>query len=76
MSNTTLLIHYTGNVGYSADQVEGRQTLGDILEAIQDAVDEYGADAEVVLCQGNNGRGANYGRLANVLEMITLDGEE
>lgn len=66
-----LLMHYSGNLGYGADQVNG-QTLGEMLEAIQEAIDEYGEDAEVVLCQGNNGRGANYGRLANVLEMFEL----
>lgn len=66
-----LLMHYSGNLGYADDQVNG-QTLGEILEAIQDAIDEYGEDTEVVLYQGNNGRGANYGRLANVLEMFEL----
>lgn len=66
-----LLMHFSGNLGYGPDQVTGT-TLGELLEAIQDAVDEYGEDAEVVLCQGNNGRGANYGRLANPLEMIEL----
>jgi hypothetical protein len=70
-----LLMHYSGNLGYAADQVHG-QTLGEILEAVQLAIDEYGEDAEVVLYQGNNYRGANYGRTASALEMFELAEDE
>lgn len=52
-----------GNLGYGADQIERPMSLGDLLEAVQEAVDEWGEDAEVVLHQQNNQYGANYGRI-------------
>ena len=53
-----------GNLAYGAAQIENPLTLSDLLEQVQEAIDEWGEDAEVVLYQSNNGRGANYGRLA------------
>lgn len=56
-------INVEGNLGYSPDQIESRITLGDLLEQVQEAIEEWGEDAEVVLHQMNNRYGASYGRL-------------
>lgn len=58
-----VLIGHQGNLGYAPDQIDTSFTLGDLLEAVQEAVEEWGEDAIVVTHQTNNGRGANYGSL-------------
>jgi len=76
---TKVLIRAESNLGYAADDVEGNSvTLGGLLEAIQDAVTEWGEDAQVVLFQTNNQYGANYGRLAQyeLFEAVEDDDEE
>lgn len=57
------LLNVESNLGYGADQVRG-MTLGELLEAVQTAVDEWGEDTEVVLHQTNNRYGANYGTIS------------
>lgn len=57
------LLNVESNLGYGADQVQG-MTLGELLEAVQTAVDEWGEDTEVVLHQTNNRYGANYGTIS------------
>lgn len=56
-------MNHEGNRGYGADQIESPMTLAELLEQVQEAVTEWGEDAEVVTFQSNNGRGANFGRL-------------
>lgn len=56
-------LNVEGNLGYGTDQVQG-MTLGCLLEAVQEAVAEWGEDTEVVLHQTNNQYGANFGRIA------------
>lgn len=51
------------NLGYAPDQIDQTITLADLLNQVQSAINEWGADAEVVLHQTNNAYGANYGRL-------------
>lgn len=65
MSETTrVLLRAEGNLGYAADQVEGSvMTLADLLAEVEQAICEWGEDAEVVLHQTNNQYGANYGKL-------------
>ena len=58
-----VLMNYSGNRGYSADQIENPTTLSELLAQVQDAITEWGEDAEVVLFQTNNGHGANFGQL-------------
>lgn len=53
-----------GNLAYGAAQIENPLTLSDLLEQVQEAINEWGEDAEVVLYQSNNRYGANYGRLS------------
>lgn len=57
---TTVQIHIIDNLGYGPEQVKTSVTLGGILEAIEDAIAEFGEDARVVL---NNGQryGATFG---------------
>jgi hypothetical protein len=57
-----VLLNHEGNLGYGPDQVQG-MTLGDLLAAVEEAVTEWGEDAEVVLQQTNNRYGACFGHL-------------
>lgn len=59
-----VLLNAEGNLGYGSDQIDGSMTLGCLLEAVQNAIIDWGEDAEVVLHQTNNGYGANFGRLS------------
>jgi len=67
-----ILMNHSGNRGYGADQVEG-MTLAELLEQVQDAILEWGEDAEVVAFQTNNGRGANYGHLHHGYDLFNAD---
>jgi hypothetical protein len=58
-----VLMNHQGNLGYSAEQIEQSMTLAELLEAVTDAIDQWGDDAEVVMFQTNNGNGANFGKL-------------
>ena len=69
-------LNHQGNLGYSADQIESRLTLAELLEQVQDAILEWGEDAEVVTLQTNNGRGANFGRLNGGYGMFEADDDE
>lgn len=51
------------HVGYSADQIETGTTLQELLEHVQEAITEWGADAVVVLNDPTNRYGAAYGRI-------------
>ncbi|WAB10112.1 hypothetical protein SEA_GRAVAILLIA_2 [Mycobacterium phage Gravaillia] len=66
-----VLLNHTGNRGYGADQVTGIITLADLRAAVDEAIEEWGEDAEVVTYQTNNGRGANYGTLDDAAELFT-----
>lgn len=68
-------MRFEGNIAYTADDAAG-MTLADLLEQVQDAITEWGEDAEVVLHQTNNGRGANYGQLAGWPLFASMDGED
>lgn len=57
-------LNVESNLGYGADQIQTKLTLADLLEQVQDAIELWGDDTEVVLYQTNNRLGANYGRLA------------
>ena len=63
------------NLGYAPDQVEGI-TLGELLAQVEEAVMEWGEDAEVVLHQINNRYGANYGRFVEYELFSNEDAEE
>lgn len=61
MSTVTLAIN--GNQGYAADQVENTMTLGDLLSAVKNAIEDFGPDTRVVTHDGGNPYGANYGSI-------------
>jgi hypothetical protein len=58
-----VLMNHQGNLGYGPDQINNPITLNDLLEQIEEAIAEWGGDAEVVAYQTNNGHGANYGSM-------------
>lgn len=67
----TLNIH--SNAGYSADQVVDRTiTLQDLLEAVQQAVEDHGEDAKIILNEGQT-YGANFGYLSPFEELFTTE---
>ena len=51
------------NEGYTAEQVDGRFTLGDLLREVETAIDDLGEDTEVVTFNFNNPGGASWGKL-------------
>lgn len=57
----TVLIPIDDNQGYAPDQISTRVTLQDMLESIQEAIDDFGSDALVVLHNGQR-TGAGFGR--------------
>ena len=74
MSAHQIVMNFNGNQGYAPDQINSKVTLADLLEQVQEAIHEWGEDAEVVLHQMNNGHGANYGSLAGGYDLF--DGTE
>lgn len=85
----TVRMHHEGNLGYAADQVDtffwddgnghhfdGSMTLAELLEAVQEAITEWGPEATVVAYQRNNGYGANYGALAQYGLFDQADSED
>lgn len=50
------------NMGYSPDQIRTAVTLQELLEAVQDAIQEHGADATVILDNGQQ-YGAQFGQI-------------
>lgn len=63
---TRVLLTIEPHQGYAADQVDSEATLGDLLDLIQDAIADYGADALVATYSPGDRYGAAYGRLAPV----------
>ncbi|AVJ49946.1 hypothetical protein FDJ43_gp48 [Microbacterium phage Koji] len=61
MANTVLL-GVNDNQGYSPDQINTSVTLADLLEAVQQAILDYGEDAKVVVANGQR-YGAGFGSL-------------
>lgn len=73
---TKVLLNCEGNLGYGPDQIHSGTTLACLLEAVEEAIAEWGEDAEVVLHQTNNGRGANFGKLAKWTLFDAADPED
>lgn len=76
---TKVTLRAESNLGYAADQIEGGLvTLADLLEAVQNAILDFGEGAEVVLHQTNNEYGANFGKLDrwNLFELVDTDDED
>lgn len=65
---TRILLAIDDNTGYAPSQVHTDLTLGELIASLQEAAEEYGDDALVIL---NNGQryGASFGAFR------TMDGE-
>ncbi|QNL31060.1 hypothetical protein SEA_KAUALA_48 [Microbacterium phage Kauala] len=61
MANTVLL-GVNDNQGYAPDQINTDVTLASLLEAVQDAIEQFGEDAKVVVANGQR-YGAGFGSL-------------
>lgn len=71
---STVLIGISDNQGYAPDQIETQVTLASLLEDIQQAIEEYGADAKVVLSNGQR-YGAGYGRFIDTQDGVYISDE-
>ena len=63
-------MNVNGNQGYAPDQIESPIKLSELLEQVEQAIMEWGEDAEVVLHQVNNRYGANYGNLVDGFDLF------
>ena len=59
---TRVTLPIDDNQGYGPEQIDTIVTLRDMLEGIQEAIEEFGEDAVVVLDNGQR-YGARYGRV-------------
>jgi len=71
----TVILPVSDNAGYSPDQINTRVTLQDMLESVQQAIEEFGADAKVVISNGQR-YGAGFGSIqAFGREVVISDAE-
>lgn len=61
----------TPNAGYSPDQAENDITLGDLLSAVEDAIERFGEEAKVVTIDAGNRYGASWGHISDWEDMFT-----
>lgn len=72
--SSKVILSINSNQGYAPDQVADKSiTLADLLQAVQDAVEEFGGEARVVLDEGGR-YGANFGYLSQWEDLFT-DGD-
>lgn len=67
----TVLISINDNEGYAPDQIITELTLAGMLESIQNAIEEFGSDAKVVLSNGQY-RGAGFGSFQSYGEELVI----
>lgn len=73
----TVLLPVNDNQGYSPEQISTHVTLGDLLDAVQQAIQDFGSDAKVVVSNGQR-YGAGFGSLAAAApfgEVVISDAE-
>jgi hypothetical protein len=63
---TTLIMNVNPNQGYAPDQISNRLTLGELRDMIEEAIVDYGDDAEVITLDSGNVYGAKYGSISTV----------
>ncbi|WP_109210591.1 MULTISPECIES: hypothetical protein [Microbacterium] len=66
-----VLLAVESNRGYAPDQITDSMTLRDLLNAVEQAIEEYGEDAMVVTHDGGNRYGANYGAISIYADTFT-----
>lgn len=59
----TVALQIEANLGYSADQIDTHMTIAELIERLEDAQEEYGGEAVLVIHQTNNRYGASFGRI-------------
>lgn len=70
MAETTrVLLAIEDNQGYTPHQVKTSMTLRDLVNALQEAADEYGEDAMIVLDNGQR-YGAQFGGIDTYRDLI------
>lgn len=65
-----------GAQAHGAEDVYTDATLGDLLDLIQMAVEEFGSDAVVVTRDVANRYGAMFGRISPVDAVVEIEDEE
>jgi hypothetical protein len=58
----TVLLGVNSNQGYSPEQISTSITLADLLNSVQEAIEQFGEDAQVVVFTGQS-YGADFGSL-------------
>lgn len=73
-----VLLNISDNEGYAPNQIDDSVTLGDFLELVKEAIEEFGEDAMIVLSNGQR-YGAGFGKLStygDLFESTTRDEDE
>lgn len=74
-----VLLAVTNNQGYGPDQVSGSMTLGALRDALEEAINTYGEEAEIVTKETGNRYGARYGSVdiyADTFVGVDEEGED
>lgn len=63
-TSARVILNISDNQGYAPDQIATKMTLARLLEAVEEAIEDFGPDAQIVL---NNGQryGASYGYIVD-----------
>ncbi len=76
-TTTRVILNISDNQGYAPDQISTKMTLARLLEAVEEAIEDYGSDAQIIL---NNGQrhGAGYGSIIDpgFAELFHADEED
>lgn len=78
MSNTAaaqVLMNIRTNQGYAPDQIDRTVTLADLKAALEEAIEEFGEEAQVVVFGGKS-YGADYGSIDSYADIFTSAKEE
>lgn len=70
----TLIMNINPNQGYAPDQVK-KMTLLELRGYVEEAIEDYGEDAEFVTLDGGNAYGAKYGSLDSTFGQLFEEAE-
>ena len=70
-----VLLEINGARGYGSEQVHSI-TLGELKDMVEDYIEYYGEDTEIVTHDDINRYGASYGVIFNISEEENYDEEE
>ena len=70
-----VLLEINGARGYGSEQVHSI-TLGELKNMVEDYIEYYGEDTEIVTHDDSNSYGASYGVIFNISEDENYDEEE